>query len=322
VDYGQKGCRLFVPTVLGLTLLLNVAAPAVAQEGAKPVIKPMTEKWRPKDGPYAIPGKDFDDSCMEFGDVVIDIAANRTGHSEEPCDTVKLTETGPDAVTLHMTCTNNDQQTPYKKVMLLKRIDENTILVREAQDGKFTSPGIKYTYCSEEVQRAYKDARRRDQQEKTKQREEEAKTGAKPIKNKWRPRDGVYASRGADFDDRCLRSGDVVIKLSDHSVSSGEATCKIISSDDSADVLALQMTCDRPSGKRIDVWRKLDGPRAVEMPTTETMMLSKIDDNSFNLNETQNGKFLEPGGPVTYCGEEAQRAYGRRKAGDGSHTGR
>lgn len=48
---------------LVLACLIGAATPALARQ---PTASPETDKWRPKDGPYASPSKDFDNQCGEF----------------------------------------------------------------------------------------------------------------------------------------------------------------------------------------------------------------------------------------------------------------
>ncbi len=151
MDYGQKSRHTLVKAAFGFTLLLNAVAPTVAEENTQP----MMEKWRPKNGPYASPSAGFDERCLDFGDVVIDLADKTTGGSEEKCKIVKLRDTAPGAIALDLTCVGVERETPHKEVMLLKKIDDKTIFVRETQDGKFKYPGAQVSFCGDEVQRTY-----------------------------------------------------------------------------------------------------------------------------------------------------------------------
>jgi hypothetical protein len=154
-----------------LTCLLGVTTLALAQEGAKPT----GEKWRPKDGTYAAPGKDFESRCGEFGDVIVELAENRVSGNEWNCDVTKLSDTAPDAIKLNMTCDDynlglaiNDPK-PYdrkfKEIMLLKKLNEMKILVRKTSNGKFAYPRWRASYCSEAAQRMYVEAKARDKAE-------------------------------------------------------------------------------------------------------------------------------------------------------------
>jgi hypothetical protein len=202
-----------------------------------------------------------------------------------------------------------DPERKFKEVVLLRQKNETTIFVRKTLNGKFTVPGWQASYCPEKMQVSYREAQRRGRDE---QKAEAAQKKAKPRMEKWHPKDGVYASPGADFNDRCLKSGDLTIGLAENSVSSGEAKCKIFKITDGPpdpDAIVLDMTCNQPPGEQTDIWRKLDGQTALETPSKETMILRKIDDNTFFLLGTQNAKFTGPGGPRSYCPEDVQRMY-------------
>jgi hypothetical protein len=165
-----------------LTCLLGATTPALAEESARPA----GEKWRPKDGTYAGPGKDFDSQCGEFGDVIVELAEKRVSGNEWKCDVTKLSGTAPDAIKLNMTCDDynlglaiNDPK-PYdrkfKEIMLLKKINEMTILVRKTSNGKFAYPRWRASYCPEAAQRMYVEAKARDKAEaEQKAAEERAK---------------------------------------------------------------------------------------------------------------------------------------------------
>ena len=56
-----KGYRVLAQAAFTLTCLFGATTSSCAQDGAKLA----SEKWRPKDGVYASPGKDFVASCEE-----------------------------------------------------------------------------------------------------------------------------------------------------------------------------------------------------------------------------------------------------------------
>ena len=92
------------------------------------------EKWRPKDGRYASPGKDFLSECMESGYFYIDLAKRSIGGNEWSCEVKRLTDTARDSIKLDMNCydlnlaesLNRPDKNPgdrtFKEVMILKRI--------------------------------------------------------------------------------------------------------------------------------------------------------------------------------------------------------
>jgi hypothetical protein len=147
----RENSRAVAKAALALTCLLSAAALAFAEESARPA----TEKWRPKDGVYAEPGASFNARCGEFGDTVIELAEKWTSGGEEGCKIIKLTDTSPGAIRLDVTCTEIDRETPYKEIIVLKKMDEKTIFLRETQNEKFKRPGGPFSYCPEEFQRAY-----------------------------------------------------------------------------------------------------------------------------------------------------------------------
>lgn len=158
MNCSQKSRRIFVQTAFALTCLLSAAAPTFAEEGARPT----TEKWRPKDGVYASRGANFSDRCLDFGDTIVEFAEKRIGGGEENCKIIRLRDTGPGAITLDVTCTDIDKETPGREVMSMKKIDEQTIFVRRTENGKFNrASGETVSYCPDEAQRMYMDSKKK-----------------------------------------------------------------------------------------------------------------------------------------------------------------
>jgi hypothetical protein len=153
----QTNHRIRVLATLALAWQWSVAAPAFSGESAKPVV----EKWRPKDGPYASPSADLSQRCLDFGDVVVNIAERSINGSEQLCKIIKITDSNPDVIKLDVTCTDIENKKPYKQVVLLKKIDDKTILVRRTYEGRFKYPGEKVSYCPEEAQRMYIESRKK-----------------------------------------------------------------------------------------------------------------------------------------------------------------
>jgi hypothetical protein len=119
----------------------------------------------------------------------------------------------------------------------------------------------------------------------------------------WFPKDGVYATPGADFNERCskfdglvlgLKVDGLVLELSNGSVSIGENKCNILThSRRRPNEIYLKMIC---KGKT----------------DPEIMDLRKIDDRSIMIRGRH--ELMNSSGPVEYCGEEAQRAYREQRA--------
>ena len=130
-----------------------------------------TERWRLKDGTYSAPGKDFDSQCGEFGDVIIEFAEKAVLGHERSCKVETLRDTAPGAIRLDLICDDYNlaiflgDPSPYdrkfREIMLVKKIDGDTISVRKTLNGKFTAPAWRASYCPEEKQRWYREANER-----------------------------------------------------------------------------------------------------------------------------------------------------------------
>ena len=169
----QEFRRSLFRAVFALTCLSSAAMPACAQDSTKPAM----EKWRPKDGTYAEAGKNFESRCGEFGDVTVELAEQSISGSEWGCKITKLTDTAPGAIRLNMTCNdynlaqniNEHDPNPYdrefKEIMLLRKINEKTLVVRKTENGRFTAPRWQAFYCSEAAQRMYTEAKAKSKAE-------------------------------------------------------------------------------------------------------------------------------------------------------------
>jgi hypothetical protein len=122
-----------------LAFLAGMDDQAYSQQSSKP----PTEKWRPKDGVYASPGKDFEQDCDEAGYIVIDLAEKSVGGNEWNCKVTKFTGTSPEAIKLNLTCNDLNLElssgvpgeTKFKEIMFLDKIDENAISIRKTLNG-------------------------------------------------------------------------------------------------------------------------------------------------------------------------------------------
>jgi hypothetical protein len=150
-----------------LTSLLIFVAPllpcAALSLHAQESSKNASDRWRPKDGTYAEPGPELDARCGEYGDTQIDWSSNFISGGEEGCKIAKLSDTAPGSIRLDVVCTSADREgRRYKEIVLLKKIDEKTIFIRETQDGKFRRPGGRMAYCPDEMQRSYSDSKKKN----------------------------------------------------------------------------------------------------------------------------------------------------------------
>ncbi len=288
-----------------------MGAPTMAP--AQDQAKPATEKWRPKDGIYSDPGADLHSRCLDHTDFYIDLREKSVGGNEWSCKVSRLTDTAPGAIRLDMTCDdynlglNVNDPNPYdrqfKEVMLIRKTDGTTIFVRKTVNGKFKDSEWRAAYCPKDAQRMHVEATAKRETE-AKQKAAEEKSGSRG----WRPRDGVYANSGADFNDRCMKSGDAIIGLAQNSVSSGADSCYVSNVTDAPPyAVKLSVICNQ-SGSSGMVMRTVNGQMTFEPAGAEAMIVKKIDDKSVLLQKTQNGQFTQPGQQLSYCAEEVQRA--------------
>lgn len=284
-----------------------------------------TEKWRPKDGRYANPGNDFPSDCMESGYFYIDLAKRSIGGNEWSCKIERLADIPRAGIKVDMNCYDlnlaeslkrsdkNPEDRTFREVMTLRPIGDQSISVRKTLNGKFNEPAGQVDYCPAEAQRAHAEADARDRAKFAYKIPEQL---SRP--NQWRPKDGIYASTGPDFNDRCAKSGDIAIGLTDGSISSGKAKCKVVEVMNTGQAaMSLNMTCSPSSAKQAPAPAKkgaeANSRREAGTLSMDVIRMSRIDDNTFHMQKTVDKKFRDDGRPVAYCPEEAQRAYAARK---------
>jgi hypothetical protein len=311
----KKSHRTLIQSAIALACLMGASAPAVAQDSTKQA----AGKWRPKNGTYIVQGQDLIKRCGESGDLDVELVERSIRGNEWNCKITKLTDTAPGAIRLDMTCDDynlaewihdpNPYERKFKETMSLKKIDDKTIFVRKTRNGKFTDPNWRASYCPEEAQRAYSEARARDKAEA------EQKATERSRQEKWRPRDGLYADHVADFNDRCLKSGDAIIGLAERSVSSGPDKCAISNvTDTSPGEIRLDVICNQKPGTQGLLIRNLGGRTIYETLGAEAIILKKIDDHTVSLQKSRNGDFIDSGKQLSYCGQDAQRMHAQQKA--------
>jgi hypothetical protein len=312
-----RDCRAIVRISFAIACLSSSAVvSSVAQVGPGP----LAEKWRPQDGTYASPNQEFESQCGEFGDIVIALSEKVVSGREWSCKINRLSDTAPGAIRLDMTCDDfnlaerlkapEDKQ--FREVMLLKRINAESMLVRKTLNGKFRGPAWQAQYCSSEAQRMFEEAQAENRARTEYRIPEQLSNPAQ-----WRPRDGIYASPGSDFGDRCAKSGDVVIGLTGGSIAHSGAECKVVAMMSTA-ATAVSLTCHSTPAEQAPAPAKTaDGAHenaGRERLTADVIRISRIDDNTFHMQKSVDRQFKDAGGPLAYCPEEAQRAYRARKA--------
>lgn len=272
---------------------------SVVSTFAQGIVPPPIEKWRPKDGIYASPGKDFEADCNEAHYIEIELAEKSVSGNEWSCTITKRTNTAVDEIQVDMTCYDyNLTQTLYpkdpnagerrvKEVMLLKRLDNGAISIRKTVNNKFTDSFWRADYCPEQVQRTRLE------------RKAEAKLKAaqeKMMRNPWRPKVGVYAGPGANFGERCLKGGDATIDVDERTISIGAEKCSIVQIRDELATAETFVDCGSPKRPEIIIFRKLDD-------ATTTILLQR----------TKNRNFSDAGEQLSYCGAAAQATYAQSK---------
>jgi hypothetical protein len=292
-------------TVTALACLIGASARAVAQNNDKPV----HEKWRPKDGLYVVAVKDFNERCEDSVDLVGIHLRNKKITSDESsdCKITKTSDTGPGRLRLSLAC-GDSEEGESTEVMTLRKIDESSLFLHMTVKGKFRAPEQRAVYCPETVQRAYIESKAREKEAIAR---EEAETRRRAAEERARlaasrPRDGVYASPGADFNERCTKSGDAVIALATNSVTSGSSSCHVsYVTDKPPNTTRLDVICDRQPGTPGLIMRN----GSFQPPGAEIITMVKIDDRTVNLQKTRNGEFSEPARELAYCPDAAQRSY-------------
>ncbi len=144
----------------------------------------------------------------------------------------------------------------------------------------------------------------RDATAENRAKSEQEKPAAKTA---WQPRDGVYASAGADFDDRCMKSGDAVVRVAQSALSIGGAGCYIAHvSVEPPNSVTLNVNC---GGRGVVT----SNGSILGSNFTESVTLSKIDDQSVLFRRSRNGQALWSDQQLRYCPEAAQRDFTESK---------
>jgi hypothetical protein len=289
---------------------------------AQGISKPATEKWRPKEGTYAEPGANFSLRCGEGGDVIVELKDNSISGNEWSCKVTRLTDTAPGAIRLGMVCYDynlaesinskdpNPEERKFKEIMLLRKIDEKSMFVRRTVNGKFKDPDWRAFYCPDEAQRMYIEAVASNKAEAEQKAVEE-----RLRLNPWCPQDGVYATSGTNFEDRCLKANDAIIELAERSISSGTDKCSVTFIRDEQNAIRMFAICSREPNAQGATGRTGEGGSILAPTSSETIILKKIDDNTVLLQKSKNGDFIDSGKQLSYCGQDVQRMHAQQKAG-------
>jgi hypothetical protein len=219
----------------------------------------------------------------------------------------------PGAIRLDTTCNdynlagylNEPEDKIFKEVMLLKKIDEKRIVVRKTVNGKFKDPEFRASYCPQNWQQAYLESNTQDKAE-AEQKAVQEKLRLDP----WRPREGVYATSDTDLNVHCQKNGDAVIELSERSISIGSDKCNVTFIRDQTNEIRLFATCSQQGAS---VWPG-DGGSTPAPPTSETIVLNKVDDKTILVQRVKNGNSAYPIQKFSYCSEDVQKIRAQKKA--------
>ncbi len=272
--------------ILSLAFVFPMSEPtlAQAQDASKSAVQ---GKWRPKDGLYASPGKGFAGICQESGDLIVGLRENDISGHEWSCRVRKLTDIAASAIRIDITCSDynlaedlkKSEDTEFKEVMVLKKVDDKSMLVRKTVDGKFKDPEWKAVYCPKVAQQMY-----RDTTAENRAKSEQEKAAAKTA---WRPRDGTYANLGADFDDRCAKYPDLILRLPQSAATIGGTSCYV-----------AHVSVEPPTSVTLEA--NCEG-------LATTFVLSKVDDQSLLFGKSRAGQAARPDQKLSYCPQAAQR---------------
>ena len=186
----------------------------------------------------------------------------------------------------------------FKETMLLNKIDQSSMYVPKTSNGKFRYRRRQASYCPDKQQRQH--------------------AGIEP--EPWLPRDGLYTSPDADFEDRCLKFGDAIIDLASKSITSGADRCEIYSHDDPlADDTVIWVVCNEMRNTKSLITKMIGSRSMLGPPGFEIIRLEKVDDKTLLLEKTHNGQFSEPGRKLAYCSDEASADTSSKRPQSKSH---
>jgi hypothetical protein len=294
----------------GLTALIAILACAIgaptailAQQGTKVAGK----KWRPKDGLYVEADAKFTGPCEYESRFLLELSKRSFIVNEAyGCRVMRIIDTAPSALQLEMACRASEitGQKAGTEIMTIRKIDDESFFMKLSRKGEVARPAWRVNYCerlSPEKLAAIPDPTVEAERKALKEKIDGAI---------WRPLDGVYATPGANFDDRCMKSADAVIGLADLSVSNGASHCEISKLEDSTETsIAFAARC----GVKPDQTGQapiLKNGQIVFVPVgEEKIIISKSINQTLALLKSQYGDFSKPGKFIAYCPDEAQRAY-------------
>lgn len=128
----------------------------------------------------------------------------------------------------------------------------------------------------------------------------------KSASGKWRPKDGVYAKPGINFQSSCDERDDITIDLGGKSVDGYEWGCKVKKLVDLApDSLKVEMTC---SDYNLAQNLNPRDPNWENRQFNEVMLIKRLNETTISVQKSLNGKLKSPPWREAYCPLETQRA--------------
>jgi hypothetical protein len=151
INYRKRGHFIF--SAAALVCLVGASAPTLAQQSPKA----KTEKWRPRDGLYVVPGEVSAELCAGFGVYSIELRKKVViGNEAFNCSIKRLTYSASDAIRLDLSCDEDrpeddikepDPNRRFKEVMTLRKKDENSLFM--SMTGEFGVTERQLDHCSE-----------------------------------------------------------------------------------------------------------------------------------------------------------------------------
>lgn len=90
--------------------------------------------------------------------------------------------------------------------------------------------------------------------------------------------------------------------------------CSVTFIRDELDAIRLFATCGQEANAQGSIGRIGDGGSTLAPPSSEAIILKKIDDKTVFLQKSKNGNFVDTGGQLSFRGPDAQRTYAQQKA--------
>ncbi|GKQ52852.1 hypothetical protein [Bradyrhizobium sp. Ce-3] len=112
--------------------------------------KAMQHPWRPRPGVYAPPGNDLNERCLQAGSTVIDLDQRSITTGTDKCGVTSIRD-NLDNIQVFVACNTP----PSPKTVILKRVDDKTLLLKKSVNKEFRDDGGSLACCQEAAQQIY-----------------------------------------------------------------------------------------------------------------------------------------------------------------------